>query len=88
MGLGLPWRGGRHHAPFGIKGLEPVQSLGQDLLAFAEGEPDLGAGRLLVVVEDRGRDGDDAARTQVWFAFCKRPEVLTEALDRLKTFLT
>jgi len=33
-------------------------------------------------------DHTDAARTQVRFAFCKRPEVLTEALDRLKTFLT
>jgi N-succinyldiaminopimelate aminotransferase len=33
-------------------------------------------------------DDQDAARTQVRFAFCKRPEVLTEALTRLKTFLT
>ena len=33
-------------------------------------------------------DDTDAARTQVRFAFCKRPEVLTEALTRLKTFLT
>jgi len=33
-------------------------------------------------------DHVDAARTQVRFAFCKRPEVLTEALARLKTFLT
>ena len=33
-------------------------------------------------------DDQDAARTQVRFAFCKRPEVLTEALARLKTFLT
>ena len=33
-------------------------------------------------------DDTDAARTQVRFAFCKRPEVLTEALARLKTFLT
>ena len=28
-------------------------------------------------------DHQDAARTQVRFAFCKRPEVLTEALARL-----
>jgi N-succinyldiaminopimelate aminotransferase len=28
-------------------------------------------------------DDKDAARTQVRFAFCKRPEVLTEALARL-----
>jgi N-succinyldiaminopimelate aminotransferase len=33
-------------------------------------------------------DHADQARTQVRFAFCKRPEVLTEALIRLKTFLT
>ena len=33
-------------------------------------------------------DDKQAARTQVRFAFCKRPEVLTEALTRLKTFLT
>src|SRR5579872_1609109 len=31
-------------------------------------------------------DHADAARTQVRFAFCKRPEVLTQALDRLKAF--
>ncbi len=31
-------------------------------------------------------DHQEAARTQVRFAFCKRPEVLTQALDRLKTF--
>ena len=31
-------------------------------------------------------DHQEAARTQVRFAFCKRPEVLTEALDRLKAF--
>ena len=31
-------------------------------------------------------DHADEARTQVRFAFCKRPEVLTEALARLKTF--
>jgi N-succinyldiaminopimelate aminotransferase len=30
-------------------------------------------------------DHAEAARTQVRFAFCKRPEVLTQALDRLKT---
>ena len=30
----------------------------------------------------------EAARTPVRFAFCQRPEVLTEALARLKTFLT
>ena len=28
-------------------------------------------------------DDKEAARTQVRFAFCKRPEVLTEALSRL-----
>jgi N-succinyldiaminopimelate aminotransferase len=28
-------------------------------------------------------DDKDAARTRVRFAFCKRPEVLTEALARL-----
>jgi N-succinyldiaminopimelate aminotransferase len=33
-------------------------------------------------------DDKDAARTQVRFAFCKRPEVLSQALARLKTFLT
>jgi N-succinyldiaminopimelate aminotransferase len=33
-------------------------------------------------------DDKQAARTQVRFAFCKRPEVLTEALTRLKAFLT
>jgi N-succinyldiaminopimelate aminotransferase len=33
-------------------------------------------------------DDKDAARTRVRFAFCKRPEVLTEALARLETFLT
>jgi N-succinyldiaminopimelate aminotransferase len=33
-------------------------------------------------------DDRDAARTQVRFAFCKRPEVLSQALARLKTFLT
>jgi N-succinyldiaminopimelate aminotransferase len=33
-------------------------------------------------------DHADQARTQVRFAFCKRPEILTEALARLKTFLT
>jgi N-succinyldiaminopimelate aminotransferase len=32
-------------------------------------------------------DHAEAARTQVRFAFCKRPEVLTEAVGRLKTFL-
>jgi N-succinyldiaminopimelate aminotransferase len=32
-------------------------------------------------------DDKQAARTQVRFAFCKRPEVLTEAVARLKTFL-
>ena len=32
-------------------------------------------------------DDKQAARTQVRFAFCKRPEVLTEAVGRLKTFL-
>jgi N-succinyldiaminopimelate aminotransferase len=31
-------------------------------------------------------DHQEAARTQVRFAFCKRSEVLTQALDRLKTF--
>jgi len=31
-------------------------------------------------------DHQEAARTQVRFAFCKRQEVLTQALDRLKTF--
>ena len=31
-------------------------------------------------------DHADAARTQVRFAFCKRPEVLTQVLDRLKAF--
>jgi N-succinyldiaminopimelate aminotransferase len=31
-------------------------------------------------------DHAEAARTQVRFAFCKRPEVLTQALDRLRTF--
>ena len=31
-------------------------------------------------------DHADAARTQVRFAFCKRPEVLIQALDRLKAF--
>ena len=31
-------------------------------------------------------DHQEAARTQVRFAFCKRPEVLTQALDRLKAF--
>ena len=29
-------------------------------------------------------DHQEAARTQVRFAFCKRPEVLSQALDRLK----
>ena len=33
-------------------------------------------------------DHQEAARTQVRFAFCKRPEVLTQALARLKTSLT
>ncbi len=32
-------------------------------------------------------DHAEAARTQVRFAFCKRPEVLTEAVGRLKTYL-
>jgi N-succinyldiaminopimelate aminotransferase len=32
-------------------------------------------------------DDQQAARTQVRFAFCKRPEVLTEAVGRLKTYL-
>jgi N-succinyldiaminopimelate aminotransferase len=32
-------------------------------------------------------DHAEGARTQVRFAFCKRPEVLTEAVGRLKTFL-
>jgi N-succinyldiaminopimelate aminotransferase len=32
-------------------------------------------------------DDPDAARTQVRFAFCKRPEVLSQALARLKTNL-
>ena len=31
-------------------------------------------------------DDPDAGRTQVRFAFCKRPEVLAEALDRLRTW--
>ena len=31
-------------------------------------------------------DHQEVARTQVRFAFCKRPEVLTQALDRLKAF--
>jgi N-succinyldiaminopimelate aminotransferase len=33
-------------------------------------------------------DDKETARTRVRFAFCKRPEVLTEALTRLETFLT
>jgi N-succinyldiaminopimelate aminotransferase len=33
-------------------------------------------------------DHKDAARTRVRFAFCKRPEVLSQALARLQTFLT
>jgi N-succinyldiaminopimelate aminotransferase len=33
-------------------------------------------------------DDQDAARTLVRFAFCKRPEVLTDALARLKSSLT
>jgi N-succinyldiaminopimelate aminotransferase len=33
-------------------------------------------------------DDQDTAATLVRFAFCKRPEVLTEALARLKAFLT
>ncbi len=33
-------------------------------------------------------DHPGAARTHVRFAFCKRPEILTEALARLTTFLT
>ena len=32
-------------------------------------------------------DHTEAARTQVRFAFCKRPEVLNQALDRLKSLL-
>jgi N-succinyldiaminopimelate aminotransferase len=32
-------------------------------------------------------DDPDAARTQVRFAFCKRPEVLSQALARLKTIV-
>src|ERR1700722_20991141 len=60
MGLGLPFAGGRHHAPFGLKVFKTGQRLAQDLRAFAEREPDLGAGRVLVVIEEGGGDGDDA----------------------------
>jgi N-succinyldiaminopimelate aminotransferase len=33
-------------------------------------------------------DDKDAGRTQVRFAFCKRPEVLTEAISRLAALAT
>src|ERR1700730_465369 len=39
---------------------QPAQGLGQHLGLLAEGEADVTAGRFGVVVEDGGRDGDDA----------------------------
>ena len=34
------------------------------------------------------RDHPEAGRTMVRFAFCKRPEVLTEAISRLSALAT
>src|SRR5580700_3846662 len=53
------WAEGGRRSASGTAG-EAGEGLGEDLRALAEGEADQGAGRLLVVVEDGGGDGDDA----------------------------
>jgi len=64
-----------------------IKPLGErDGLAFCRALPERAG--VVAIPSSVFYDHADAARTQVRFAFCKRQEVLTEALARLKTFLT
>ena len=64
-----------------------IKPLGErDGLAFCRALPERAG--VVAIPASVFYDHPDAARTQVRFAFCKRQEVLTEALARLKTFLT
>jgi N-succinyldiaminopimelate aminotransferase len=62
-----------------------IAPLGErDALEFCRALP--GRAGVVAIPASVFYDHADAARTHVRFAFCKRPEVLNQALDRLKTF--
>ncbi len=65
--------------------LTDVRSLGErDGIEFCRTLPERAG--VVAIPSALFYDHQEVARTQVRFAFCKRPEVLSQALDRLKIF--
>ena len=65
--------------------LTDISPLGErDALDFCRNLPERAG--VVAIPASLFYDHTEATRTQVRFAFCKRPEVLSQALDRLKTF--